>query len=488
MIFLMLWPYTVCCVIISLLLAAFLNCKKPTNFPPGPRWIPFLGCTYQLTKLSSALGGQHKALENLRNQYNSDIIGLKLGHENVVVVYGNNLINEILHGEEFQGRPNNFFIRLRTMGKRLGITMTDGELWKLHKEFVVKCLKNLSDGQHKTDALIREEFEQMKRVFLNETGSVIPGPYFQTAAINILWQFTAGTKFIDSNIISLMSKRSAAFNMTGGLLSQIPWIRCIAPKKSGFKLIKDINQQLFSLISKIINEHKQSLTDNPKDFIDMYLLKIKKENNSNTTFTDEQLIATCLDLFIAGSKTTSSTLDFAILAMAKWPSIQAKVQAYLDTIKPPGTFLLAEDILECKYLQAVLIESKRLSHITPLIGPRRVLRNTKLDGYNIPKDSTVLMSLYSIHYDPLKWESPEEFRPERFIDENGNLKKNNNLYFFGHGKRRCPGESLAQRFILLMFANLIHDFEIKMEELPSGLNCGILVTSKPYKVKLYKRK
>jgi len=62
--------------------------------------------------------------------------------------------------------------------------------------------------------------------------------------------------------------------------------------------------------------------------------------------SEEQLIAVCLDLFIAGSQTTSSTLDFAILAMARWPDVQAKVQSALDEIQPPGTYITAEQILK----------------------------------------------------------------------------------------------------------------------------------------------
>jgi len=62
--------------------------------------------------------------------------------------------------------------------------------------------------------------------------------------------------------------------------------------------------------------------------------------------SDEQLVAVCLDLFIAGSHTTSSTLNFAILAMARWPGIQAKVQSTLDEIQPPGTFITADKVLQ----------------------------------------------------------------------------------------------------------------------------------------------
>ncbi|XP_050429300.1 probable cytochrome P450 305a1 isoform X2 [Adelges cooleyi] len=483
-----LW-YLVCLVIGAVLLAVYLTCRKPKNYPPGPPWMPFVGNTYQLANLSATSGGQYKAFEKLRLRYNSDVIGLKLGCEYVVVVFGDALISDTLHREgPFLGRPDNFFMRLRTMGERRGITMTDGDLWKVHRAFVVKHLKSLGLGQRRTDEMIRDEYEQMTRGLMEEAGSITPSPHLQSAIMNILWEFIAGTKFDEPKILQLMSRRSAAFGMAGGLLNQMPWLRHVAPAKSGYSLIMDINQQLFSIISEKIEEHKKTLTDNIRDFIDAYLLRMQQEDKSNTTFTEKQLIAVFLDLFIAGSKTTSSTLDFAILAMAKWPDVQTKVRATLDEIQPPGIFLTAEETLRNRYLKAVLLESKRISHVTPTIGPRRVLNNTKIDAYDIPKGTTILMSLHSIHHNRSRWDDPEVFRPERFIEEDGDIKSGDNMYFFGFGKRRCPGEALAQRFVTLVFANLVHDFEIKIEELPKGVNCGILLTPKPYKIKLSKRK
>lgn len=82
--------------------------------------MPFIGNTYLLAKLAAAKNGQYLAFEELRKQYNSDVIGLKLGREYVVVVFGNTLLNDTLRRNEFQGRPDNFFMRLRTMGRRLG--------------------------------------------------------------------------------------------------------------------------------------------------------------------------------------------------------------------------------------------------------------------------------------------------------------------------------------------------------------------------------
>jgi len=83
-------------------------------------WWPFVGNSYQLSNLEYAKGGQYLAFEELRKRYKSDVIGLKFGNQLVVIVFGDVLVNEIFHREEFQGRPDTFFLRLRTLGKRLG--------------------------------------------------------------------------------------------------------------------------------------------------------------------------------------------------------------------------------------------------------------------------------------------------------------------------------------------------------------------------------
>lgn len=68
--------------------------------------------------------GLHKALEFLCEKYNSPIIGLKLGRELVIYAIGQEIVKDIHSREEFDGRPDTFFMRLRTMGDRLGITVT----------------------------------------------------------------------------------------------------------------------------------------------------------------------------------------------------------------------------------------------------------------------------------------------------------------------------------------------------------------------------
>ena len=37
------------------------------------------------------------------------------------------------------------------------------------------------------------------------------------------------------------------------------------------------------------------------------------------------------------------------------------------------------------YVEAVVMEVQRLYQVTPIAGPRRVTKDTKLQGYNIPE-------------------------------------------------------------------------------------------------------
>ena len=83
-------------------------------------WLPFIGNLHELKKLSKFLGGQHHALQELAHKYNTNVLGLKLGSEYIVTVFTYPLIREVLTSEEYQGRPDNFFLRLRCMGKRNG--------------------------------------------------------------------------------------------------------------------------------------------------------------------------------------------------------------------------------------------------------------------------------------------------------------------------------------------------------------------------------
>lgn len=85
------------------------------------------------------------------------------------------------------------------------------------------------------------------------------------------------------------------------------------------------------------------------------------------------------------------------------------------------------------FTEAVITESQRLRLVTPIIGPRRALKEASFNGYRIPKGATILMNTYSVHADPNIFEEPLSFRPERFIQDNVYVPSKK-LTLFGGGK------------------------------------------------------
>lgn len=59
------------------------------------------------------------------------------------------------------------------------------------------------------------------------------------------------------------------------------------------------------------------------------------------------------------------------------------------------------------------------------------------------------------------WEEPEEFRPERFINEEGKVYKPKHFMPFGAGQRMCLGDSLAEMELQLFFSSLVHVYDIE---------------------------
>ena len=83
----------------------------------------------------------------------------------------------------------------------------------------------------------------------------------------------------------------------------------------------------------------------------------------------------------------------------------------------------------------------------PLLVPHMNLHDAKLGGYDIPAESKIFVNAWWLANNPAHWKNPEEFRPERFFEEESKVEANGNelRYLpFGVGRRSCPGIILAQ--------------------------------------------
>lgn len=99
--------------------------------------------------------------------------------------------------------------------------------------------------------------------------------------------------------------------------------------------------------------------------------------------------------------------------------------------------------------------------------------------------------LYEFHHDDNIWKD-QEFKPERFLDENGKLSLKKDISLpFGAGKRLCAGETFARNTMFLVMTALLQNFNFKCEkdQLPdlNERNCGLTLSPEDLWIKLEAR-
>ncbi|XP_028107028.1 cytochrome P450 76A1-like [Camellia sinensis] len=175
---------------------------------------------------------------------------------------------------------------------------------------------------------------------------------------------------------------------------------------------------------------------------------------------DKFFLLVVQEIFLAGSETTSSTIEWAMTELLCNPKKMIKAKAELIDIVGPNRKMEESDIDGLPYLQAVVKETLRLHPPIPFLVPRKAIQDTNFMGYHIPKNTKVLINTWAIGRDPECWDDPMEFKPERFLDSKTDYKgQHYELIPFGAGRRMCAGVPLAHRMLHLVLGSLLHEFE-----------------------------
>lgn len=172
-------------------------------------------------------------------------------------------------------------------------------------------------------------------------------------------------------------------------------------------------------------------------------------------------------MITAGMDTTVITVEWAMAELVKHPRVQQKAQEELDRVVGRDRIITEADFVNLPYLNCLVKEALRLHPPTPLMLPHKANTNVKLAGYDIPKGSNVHVNVWAIARDPQVWKEPLEFRPERFQEEDIDIKGHDfRVLPFGAGRRVCPGAQLGIYLVESMLGHLLHQFKW---DLPEGM-------------------
>uniref|UniRef100_A0A8C8VQJ7 Cytochrome P450 2J2-like n=1 Tax=Pelusios castaneus TaxID=367368 RepID=A0A8C8VQJ7_9SAUR len=414
-----------------LLIADCMKRRRPKTFPPGPLALPFLGHILHID-----VKQPHVTVQKLVEKY-GNVFSLQLGNLTLVIVNGFQMVKEVLihQGEHFVDRPQ-IPLTYDIFGS-FGLIFSNGYSWKQQRRFALSTLRNFGLGKRSLAERIQEESRYLTDAIEEEKGQPFD-PHFKinNAVSNIICSIIFGDRFeyYDSRFQELLRLIDEAGYLQGSIWSQLynafptlmKWIP--GPHHTIFKNWESLKCFVRGMIAKHKEDWNPSET---RDFIDCYLKEIAKADG-NSSFHEENLLFSTLDLFFAGTETTSTTIRWALLYMAIYPDVQEKVQAEIDTVIGQSRQPAMDDRDNMPYTNAVIHEVQRKSNILPFSAPRMSTIDTTLAGFFVPKGTVVLPSLTSVLFDRNEWETPDSFNPEHFL-EDGQFRKRDAFLPFSAG-------------------------------------------------------
>ncbi|XP_063061778.1 cytochrome P450 2A13-like [Engraulis encrasicolus] len=458
-------------VLLLLLLVWKRRGSRGLPLPPGPPGLPLLGNLLQVDK-----NAPYTTFMKWSKQY-GEVMTVHIGPQRYVILTGHETVKEALvdQAEDFTGRPPApFFIKV---ANGHGIGTSNGERWQQMRRFTLSTLKDFGMGRKRMEQWIQEESRHLLDSLRDTKSSPFnPAVLLSRAVSNVICALVFGERFSydDANFLQLLRTISDTIRFQSTPLGQL---YNIVPRL--LDLLPGPHQDLFrqlevlkAFISEKIHQHKDTLDPgNPRDYIDCFLIRLNQENDMpESEFNYENLKASVLDLFMAGTESTSTTIRYALMVLIKHPETQEHMHEEIIGVLGQNGVPKMEDRKSLPFTDAVIHEVQRYMDLVPLNVPHYATKNISFKGYIIPKDTIIIPLLHSVLRDENQWESAWTFNPDNFLDQNGNFKKSTAFIPFSSGKRSCVGESLARMELLLFLVSIVQKFHLSTPGGPSSLD------------------
>ncbi|MPC36298.1 Cytochrome P450 2L1 [Portunus trituberculatus] len=328
-----------------------------------------------------------------------------------------------------------------------GIVSSSGILWHNNRRFTLRQLRDLGMGKSSLVGAVQQQCLKLRETLAKGAGTaVVINHQLHLSVINIIWYMVASRQFDAENkrlheFVDLLSDLVILSNRLA-IKDFMPWMQNVMPDFLFKRLIKyhemmDMKEKFLQFFREEVEEHKATLDPNhPRDLIDSYLLEMEaKKDDPETTCSERDLMFLMFEMFSAGSETTSNTFTWVCCYLAAHPQVQRKLHAEIDEVLPSGALPTLAEKSRMPYTEAVIHEVMRACSLINFGVQHMAASDTQLGGYTIPKGAVVSTTVTAIHYDSRYWDRPEEFRPERWLDENGKFSMVKEGFLpFGVGK------------------------------------------------------
>ena len=214
--------------------------------------------------------------------------------------------------------------------------------------------------------------------------------------------------------------------------------------------------QIEKILYRIIGERRAS----GRDAGDLLSMLLSAQDEDGSRMTDRQLRDEAITLFLAGHETTASTLSWTWWLLARNPTVEAKLHAELDAVLGDRAPSL-DDLPRLAYAGHVITESLRLYPAAWGMA-RLAVEDHEIAGYPVTKGMGVAMAQWVVHRDPRWYDTPEEFRPDRWENDLWKRLPRFAYFPFGGGPRQCIGNAFALMEATLILATIARKFRLRL--------------------------
>jgi cytochrome P450 family 135 len=384
------------------------------TFPPGPR-LP------RLLQAARVTTSPHSWLDKRRRRH-GDVFSSRFPFfGRVVYVTDPALIKEVFAGDPavFHAGAANATVLGDALGHNSLLTLDEGRHMSQRK-----LLLPPFHGQ-----AVRRYAEVMSAVAADEVSRWPVGrsfalrPRMQAITLEVILRAVFGVR--DGERMDLFRARIPRL---GELSNPLDWLPFMQRDLFGLttaarfrKALAEVDELLYAEIAdrRALDPDASSKRD------DVLTLLLGARHEDGSPMTDIELRDELMTLLTAGHETTATGLSWAFERLLRTPGVLARLVESLD---------------DDEYLDAVVKETLRVRPVVTDVA-RQLQRDVELGGWRLPAGTLVLPAIAAVHVRPDLYPSPQEFRPERFLDGGAESYA---WIPFGGGVRRCIGASFAQ--------------------------------------------
>uniref|UniRef100_A0A0E0JWI3 Cytochrome P450 n=1 Tax=Oryza punctata TaxID=4537 RepID=A0A0E0JWI3_ORYPU len=449
------------------------------RLPPGPWRLPVIGSLHHLMGKPHV----HRAMADLARRHGAPLMYLELGEVPFVVASSPDAAREILRAQDanFASRPWSPTLRVMMAdGEGLAFARYGAHWRRLRKICVLELL-----GPRRVQSFRRVREEEVARLLAAVAVAAAGGASDDDAVVNVSER--AAVLVTDTTVRAMIGDRFERRDeylegvaevgklLLGFSLGDLfPSSRLASLVSGTARRAAASHRKMFELMDCAIRQHQERKAamddaDADEDILDV-LLRIQKEEGHEAPLTMGDVKDTILDLFAAGTETSTATLQWAMSEVVRNPRITQKAQAELRNKLQGKPSVTEDDLVDLTYLKLVIKETLRLHPAAPMLIPRECGESCKVLGYDVPRGTNVLVNAWAIGRDPNHWDDAETFKPERYESSEFDFRGTNLEYIpFGSGRRMCPGPAFAHAIVELAIAALLYHFDW---ELPGGVAPG----------------